>query len=170
MKGWEWVCWERVSKQEHSGKFFRVLTSLKSVLNCFGRKPWRVLNKRKMKYIYILTSKDYTRVQKKTNRNINWTNISILGDKRVLILEGGENVPALTQSIVMTLRLVETESERTSAMINSFAAARLASDRVSSSSPASSSMSLLVSALFSTSITVSASLSTETEDVLVKEI
>ena len=83
---------------------------------------------------------------------------------------GWENVPALAQSIVMTFLLVETESERTSAMIISLAAAKLASDSVSSSVPSSSSVSLLASAWFSTKITVSASLSTETKDVLVKEI
>ena len=40
---------------------FRVLTSLKLILNCFGRKPWRVLNKEKVMYIYILTEKRITR-------------------------------------------------------------------------------------------------------------
>ena len=46
---------------------FRVLTSLKLILNCFGRKPWRVLNKRKVMYIYILTEKK--RVTREYKRN-----------------------------------------------------------------------------------------------------
>ena len=63
--GWKWIGKASV----YTGaqwESFRVLTSLKLILNCFGRKPWRVLNKGKVMYIYILTEKkDYTRVQKK---------------------------------------------------------------------------------------------------------
>ena len=79
------------------------------------------------------------------------------------ILEAGENVAA--QSIVIICLLVETERLRTSAMIISLASAKLASDRVSSAPPSSSSSSLLPPLLFSTSITVSASDSTEIKKI-----